>query len=199
MAYDMEQTDNASGNDLYFAGTCQVDSADWVKDRVLCLSHQNHHCGMALVHTVVGVPVVSQLYTIASFLRMGTYMLRCVMALRRFLAREEHLQVVSGASSSVSVGVHDVDKACVETATDYLVANYEGTLKTKQQWRKKLDALFSIWNSGYSPGSPCVHRCSGVGCCVNGRETTVQRLAAAVDVAMLSRCPVQPSLGNGPS
>ena len=72
LALDFDQTDAASGNDLYFAACCKVDSPAWVKDRVLCMSHQNHHSLMTIVHAVSGVPLVGSLYTMASILRMGT-------------------------------------------------------------------------------------------------------------------------------
>ena len=54
LGFDIDQTDNASGNELYFAAACAKDNPSWVKDRVLCLNHQNHHCVMTVVTGVLG-------------------------------------------------------------------------------------------------------------------------------------------------
>ena len=69
--------------------------------------------------------MVSSLYTISSFLRMGTYMLRCAIALRKFLSAGQRFRVEPAAIEGAARG-HDEDRQFVEVLTDYLVANREG-------------------------------------------------------------------------
>ena len=54
-----------------------------------------------------------------------------------------------------------------------------------------------VWNGGYDSTGTIVHFCKGPGCCdEEGPTSTVGKLAYAIDDVVLSRCPVQPSMGK---
>ena len=191
-AFDLSCTDAASGNDLLFAAECIVDDPRWAKDRILCMNHQNHHTMMVLVHAVVGIALVSALYTMSSFLRMGTYLLRCVLALRMFLRQPGRLNVVG----ATAMPADPTDGHVASSLIDYLVTNFEGSIKARQKLQARLHNLLGIWNYGYARDGVLGHRCRGPECCPGGLAQTVDRLAAAIDECMLARCPVQPSTGK---
>ena len=117
---DLEQTDNASGNDLFFAATTMVDNPDWAKDRQICLNHQSHHCLLTVVKDVFGTQLVGTLYTLTSFLRMGTYLLRCVLALKHFLAPAAGHFVVSESR------IPESDQEFSRALKSYIMDNYSG-------------------------------------------------------------------------
>ena len=144
LALDFDQTDAASGNDLYFAATCMTDNPLWVKEQVLCMSHQNHHSLMTIVHAVSGVPLVGSLYTMASFLRMGTYMLRCVLALRGFLALPGRVMVEN--ASMVSAARVGQEKQYSQELTDYVLANSSKTDVGMRNHAARLAKLFDVWS-----------------------------------------------------
>ena len=40
LAFDIDQTDNVSGNDRYFNAACMVDPPGWLKAQRICMNHQ---------------------------------------------------------------------------------------------------------------------------------------------------------------
>ena len=93
---DIDQTDNASGNDLFFAACCHSDPEAWNKTRVLCLNHQVHLGMMQLFGGAAPARLVGNLYTICAFLRMGVHMLRVVLGVQKYFRQPGKLSVVLG-------------------------------------------------------------------------------------------------------
>lgn len=94
-------TDGASADDLFHAATCMVDPASWGKQHSLCMSHQNHHCLMAMVMAVMGGTLMSYCFSIAVFIGMGTHLLRISMSIKHFLARDGYFVVTTSPPSDL--------------------------------------------------------------------------------------------------
>ena len=111
-----------------------------VRDRVLCFSHQNHHCLVAVLTCVFTLGLASQLYTLASFLSMGTHLTRLVWNLPQYFREPGRVVVVQGRAPSEDVQF-------VETIKSYLLSNCTQLARSKQDtFRSRLDELFALWN-----------------------------------------------------
>ncbi len=82
---DIDQTDAASGVDLFYAATCKVDPVEYAKTRLVCMSHQHHIAMMLLFGGVLALQWIGTLFNIAMLLRMGTYMVRLVLHVPSFM------------------------------------------------------------------------------------------------------------------
>jgi len=146
LPFDLNQSDNASGNDLYHAATCLKDPATWIKDQQICMNHQTQHSIIIFVVVTFGMQVVSALYTIVAFISMGTHLVRCLLALPGLLSTPGAVTVIDGAPS-------DADKLFATELIDYMVTNREGTDSVRKKYKNRLEELFSYWTGGYTaPG-----------------------------------------------
>ena len=89
LAMDLDQTDAAAGVDRFFAATTMVDPPEWSKSHILCMNHQVQIVILSVFAGSIALKFIGTLWTICSFLKMGTYMLRMVMAFDNFLEQPE--------------------------------------------------------------------------------------------------------------
>ena len=176
LSFDIDHGDDASGNDLYFAAACCSDNPKWIKDKVKCFNHQNHHCFITLIVAVVGMTVVSNLFSLAVYLSLGTYFLRCALALPHYLAKPGIVKVEFGH-------VPPDDALYVDQLIAYLLLHFKGPPSARVKYEQKLHRLFRVlWNGGFHVRGCIVHYCSGAGCVCGG---TIKNLIVFLDQAML--------------
>ena len=190
IAVDVDQTDNASGNDLFFAAHCFKDPSSWCKGRILCLNHQNHLGMMQLFNGVFDQKLIGTLYTICAFLNMGAHMLRLILALDRFLDVPGRVVRVVGVPPTAA------DDAFTSELQSYLLFHVPEA-RSQLTLKHALSELFAVWNSGFGSAKLTIrHCCGGSACCPDGLNTTKARLRAALHSTALSKSPRTPQVGK---
>ena len=80
----LDCNDDHAANDRYFHATiCAPEACDpkWLRDRVICMNHQNQHCLNVYVIGIAGYPMVNGLFSMSMFLAMSTHFIKCIVAL----------------------------------------------------------------------------------------------------------------------
>ena len=146
IACDEDTNDAASSCDLYHHASADTLASEIspliVKPMLFCQNHQNQHCILLVLLVIFGMKTLSPAYTLASFMRMGSYMLRLMLAARTFLLIPDKMKLVDTQT--------DADKLYANEMIDYVVSNKFGELKSHDQYRNRLTQLFSVWVGGYS-------------------------------------------------
>ena len=184
VAIDLDQNDDASGNDLYFAACCGVES--WIKANRICFNHKNNHVQVALVTGVFGVGIVSKLAVASSLLRMGTYLLRCVLKVEGFLVQDGVVSLVEGPAPEADVKYR-------EALVSFIVTNYKGSMKARQEFSAMAEALFKDWNGGCHLDGNIFHYYTGL---QPDKNNVVRRIARSMVSVMMSHSPCNPSLAK---
>ena len=190
LAVDLEHTDNASGNDLYYAAATQTDNPEWAKSRILCLNRQSHLGMMGLFSGPLQAKFIGPLYAVTAFLRMGAHSLRLMMSIDTFLSRPGVVRVVKGGSTLA-------DKRFIGEMQDYLLlhAGHGSARGAPAALAFSLKELFAVWNTGFSGPSIC-HACAGATCCPEGIQSTRLRLRNALITSVFSKTPTTPQVGK---
>ena len=164
LAADFDHSDDASGNDLYYAGLLKRDYENYggrlMKTRSLCLNHGAQQAVIDSISASSGLAFISGGWTPAVFLSMGTYWLRCIVSLPRLLRKP-------GCVVSTTARVEAVDVAFATELIDYIIANHRGSDKMKNQLQSALSISFKeLWTSGYHRRGTVHHDCLGPGLCI---------------------------------
>jgi len=146
----------------------------------LCSIHQSH---LVVTHTVtlLGMPLISALYSSCLLLRTGGYFLRLVLAVR-LIVREQALLVDTPAS--------DDDIALCAQFLEYTRVD-DDRVNSKilaKQSEAKVVALFNCGMGSWLSTRRLCHYCTGENCCPGGLETTLERMTDAIITVILRIC-----------
>ncbi len=90
----------------------------------------------------------------------------------------------------------EADKQFIDMIVHFLVSNFDGSDKSRLNWKANLLLLFAVWNGGFSLVGKIRHYCTGTDCCPNGLQSTIARLALAIQRTNVATGPPRPELGK---
>ena len=185
LAFDHEESDDASGNALFHAVEIAADSPKRIKSKGKCLNHQNQHSVVTLF-AVTGLQRISGLQQITTFLNMSNYLLRMSIHLASFLQEPGRVEIIDDSSPTQD------DLAFVETLVSFVLGCTSDTELSMKSLERRLRNLFSVWNCNFHDQRGIIfHRCGGERCCAGGRNRTIARLYEGISNVVLCRNPHQ--------
>ena len=191
MPVDFENTDNASGNDLYFSACENVDMLahpTWIKARVLCFNHSNQHTVVWLIASVLSVALVSKMAAVAQFLSMGTHMLRLVLHVGVWARQLDRVELREGSPPPC-------ERLFAAEAIDYICANHMGSVQQKESLTIRLESLFQVWNAGFfRHDGRLVFYVPSISSA--NKDALLQQRSSFYQAVVLSRSPCRPSLSK---
>ena len=168
-----------------------------IKARLLCMSHQNHHCQVAAISEFGTFPtrLVSSLHCSCCFLKMGTHMTRIVLSLRSLVPSLIDFRVGKPRPEDERFAATVVDIMTRHRSTGRKAkARQHGDADAQDAYAVRLRRLFGFWN-GYTPGR-LTHMCAGPGCCKDGAPEACQKMVCLLEDTLFSDTPTVPSMGK---
>ena len=201
LPFDISEIDAATANDRVVAYHFMTRSRHWLSEYIYCRSHQNQLIVLILLMVNLGLRFMSDLFSLAQFIRMGTHFLRILLKISAYV--RDHLDIEPGSPS-------EDDLAYAAELKDYLLSHYgeEGATRerqldgetrrvqsqSKERRAKAIDDWCGVCNTAYDCKTGRVkHKCAGITCCPRGRPDTEEKLAKALPRGPLRAQPMSPA------
>ena len=153
-----------------------------------CLIHANHLI-VGFIATLVGLHIISAMYSAALLLRSGGYFLRLVLAVRT-LVYERSVPLSAAASEAELQMSRDFIDWCDPPSEN------PATRKTQESDKSEFLAIFNAGFHNWIMSDHLAHFCTGPTCCKGGWAKTQDRMVTAIVVYLLARRPDTPALSR---